>query len=501
MPRRYLALWFPWAPSEWARPGIALREASPLVLVTRTGNALRLAATCPRAAVLGLGPGMPLADARARCPTLETASYDPAADARALQRLARRMRRFTPQVALDPPDGLLLDLTGVAHLFGGEDALVAQAVSAPGLATRHALANHAATARALARYGAQGMTDPHALPVAALELPDAALAGLRRAGLTRLGDLTARPLASIAARFGAEAVRRLRAILGEGDAPLDVIRPRAPVRAEARFAEPIARTDDVLDTIEALLLDCFGQLEARHAGGRRFVAGLERCDGARRQLAVETGRPSRDAALVMRLFAERIESLADPLDPGFGFERIHLAVPRAEPVAAAQPVLGGDAAVEDSLAALVDRLATRLGPGQVLRLAARDSHLPEAAQHFVPATQDPRSVVPALPSSAAPRPLLLFDPPQPVTAIAGVPDGPPLRFRWRGAVHEVRLAEGPERIAAEWWRHPEGHLPGRLRTRDYYRVEDAEGRRFWIFRHGLFQEIAAPRWYLHGLFA
>lgn len=445
---------------------------------------------------------MPLADARARCPGLETAPCDPMADAHALRRLARRMRRFTPQVALDPPDGLLLDLTGVAHLFGGEAALVARAVSATGLTTRHALADHAATARALARHGAPGQSDPRLLPVAALELPEAALAGLRRAGLTRLGDLAARPLSAIAARFGAAAVDRLRAILGEGGAPLAAIRPRAVVRAEARFAEPIARTDDVLDTIEALLLDCLRQLEARHAGGRRFVAGLERCDGARRRLAVETSRPSRDVALVMRLFAERIEHLADPLDPGFGFERITLAVPRAEPLAAQQAVLGGAAeSAEDSLAALVDRLATRLGAGQVLRLATRDSHLPEVAQRFVPAGQGQPPPLPPTPASAAPRPLLLFDPPQPVTALAGVPDGPPLRFRWRGALHEVRLAEGPERIAAEWWRHPEGHLPGHLRTRDYYRVEDAEGRRFWLFRHGLFEESAEPRWYLHGLFA
>jgi protein ImuB len=446
---------------------------------------------------------MALADARARCPELETAPCDPVADACALRLLARRMRRFTPQVALDPPDGLLLDLTGVGHLFGGEAALVARAVAATGLITRHALADHAAMARALARYGGVGAADPRALPVAALELPEAALAGLRRAGLTRLGDLAARPLAGLAARFGEEAVRRLRAILGEGDAPLDAIRARAPIRAEARFAEPIARTNDVLDTIEALLRDCFRQLEARHAGGRRFVAGLERCDGAHRRLAVETGRPSRDATLVMRLFAERIEGLADPLDPGFGFDRISLAVPRAEPLAAQQAVLGGDAAVEDSLAALIDRLVTRLGPGQVLRLATRDSHLPEVAQRFVPATggQPPAPPVPPGITPTAPRPLLLFDPPQPVTAMAGVPDGPPLRFRWRGALHEVRLAEGPERIAAEWWCHPEGYLPGRLRTRDYYRVEDAEGRRFWLFRHGLFEESAAPRWYLHGLFA
>ena len=466
--------------------------------MTRAGNALRLAAISPEATALGLMPGISLADARARCPDLVTMPHDPGGDARALDSIANRMIRFTPLVASDPPDGLLLDITGAAHLFGGEQALVAEAIAEAGLTTRHALADHAAAARALARYGGN---DVRALPVAALELPEDTLSGLRRAGLFTLGDLAQRPMAGLAARFGEEAVARLRAILGNAASPLAPRLARIPIHAHARFAEPIARTRDILDAMEALLINAAHQMEARRIGGRRFVVMLERCDGARRHLVVETGLPTRDPAPVMRLFTERIETLADPLDPGFGFDAIGLAVPRTEPLVARQAELTGDTAGEDGIAALIDRLSTRLGPGNVLRLAPVDSHIPEAAQRPLPASQQTPPPWPARDRAAdQTRPLLLFDPPQAITAIAGVPDGPPQRFRWHGVLHEVALAEGPERIAPEWWRQVDGHLPGHGLTRDYYRVEDGEGCRFWLFRHGLFEERGDPAWYVHGLF-
>lgn len=471
--------------------------------MARAGNALRLAATCPRAAALGLAPGMSLADARARCPDLATAPHDPGGDARALDQLATRMVRFTPLVAIDPPDGLLLDITGAAHLFGDEDALTALAIAEAGLSARHALADHAAAARALARHGARGHgNDVRGLPVAALELGDEALAGLHRAGLFRLGDLAQRPMAGLAARFGEEAVARLRAILGEVASPLVPRLVPPAIRGHIRFAEPVARDCDLLDAIEALLAEAARQMEARRIGGRRFVVGLERCDGARRRLVVETGQPVRAPAPVMRLFTERIDSLADPLDPGFGFDAIRLAVPRTEPLAARQAELVGASAGDEDIAALIDRLSTRLGPGNVLRLAPRDSHIPETAQRLAPASAGMPAAWSLPPSGGPPpRPLLLLDPPQPITAMASVPDGPPQRFRWRGTLHEVARAEGPERIAPQWWRTPEGHLPGHGLTRDYYRVEDAEGCRFWLFRHGLFEERGDPGWYVHGLFA
>ncbi|WP_416464260.1 Y-family DNA polymerase [Sphingomonas sp. VDB2] len=476
--------------------------AEPLALVARVGNALRLAAVDRLAVEQGLVAGMMLADARARCPTLVTRPADPVADAQALDRLLEAMRHFTPMVALDAPDGLVLDISGCSHLFGGEQALAGQARAMAGYASRHAFGPNAMAARALARHGG-GDGDVAALPVAALELDDGALAALRRAGLRTIGDLEKRPMGMIAARFGEQAVTRLRQILGEAPSPIAPRRPSAPIRAEARFPEPIARTEDVMDVIEDLLDQAARQMEVRKLGGRRFVIRLLRSDGARQGLAIETGQPVRDSAAVLRLLRERIDTMADPLDPGFGFDAVLLAVPRVEPLVERQQAMEGEAARagEANIVALIDRLGIRLGPDNVRRLQPCDRHIPEGAQTFVPATQAQPQSWPAAPDRA-PRPLLLFDPPQPVAVIAGVPDGPPQRFRWRDRLHEVRLAEGPERIAAEWWRRRDGHQPGGAgRTRDYYRIEDGDGRRYWMFRHGLFGEETEICWYLHGLFA
>lgn len=473
--------------------------------MARVGNALRLAAVDRLALADGLAPGMTLADARARCPALVTQPADPDADARELERLLAGMRRYTPMVALDPPDGLILDISGCEHLFGGAAALADAARRQAGYASRHGFGPNAMAARALARHGGRygGEGAVAALPVAALDLDDGALAALRRAGLRTIGDLARRPMGVIAARFGAPAVIRLRQIMGEAPSPIAPVRPQAPVRADARFPEPIARTDDVMDVIEHLLAQAAQQMEARHLGGRRFVIRLVRSDGARQGLMIETGQPVRDPAAVLRLLRERIETMADPLDPGFGFDSVHLAVPWTEALEERQRTLEGDAQErgQADVIALIDRLGIRLGPDRVRRLEPCDRHLPERAQRLVPATQ---AAFAAWPSGEdrPPRPLLLFDPPQGVDVIAGVPDGPPQRFRWRGRLHEVRLAEGPERIAAEWWRRRDGHQPGGAgRTRDYYRIEDGDGRRYWMFRHGLFGEEADIRWYLHGLFA
>ena len=500
MPRRYLALWFPWLPCERVRREAGHSCSTPLALVVRSGNALRLSAVDAQAARLGLSPGMTLADARARCPELESLPHDEQADTHTLERLTARMVRFTPTAASDPPHGVMLDITACAHLFGGEAELARQAIAEAGFTARHAFADHAAAARALARFGS-GEGDIRALPIAALELPEDALSGLRRAGLTTLGDLAVRPMAALAARFGEGTVSRLRAVLGERDTPLTPQRPPVRLRAQVRFPEPIGRTEDVLDVIETLLAELSRQMEERRLGGRRFVVRLERTDGARRRLSVDTSVPSRDPARIVRLFRERIETLSDPLDPGFGFDAVVLGVTRADPLDPVQSDIAGKASAEaEGIAVLIDRLTTRFGEGGVLRLAARDTHRPEAAQRHLPALRARPKPWNEPPSQ--PRPLFLLDPPQPITAMASVPDGPPHRLHWRGRTHRLVLAEGPERIAAEWWRKPDGHVPGEAGlTRDYYRVEDEEGARYWVFRHGLYDEAGNPRWYLHGLFA
>jgi protein ImuB len=272
------------------------------------------------------------------------------------------------------------------------------------------------------------------------------------------------------------------------------------LRVERRFAEPIARTEDALAAIEDLAREAATAMDERGQGGRRFAARLFRSDGQIRDLAVETSQPTRDPALLLRLFDERIDSLADPIDPGFGFDLIALAVPVLEPLVSTQLALDGGEVSDGELIALIDRLSTRLGRGRFRRLAPRDTHIPEQAVFTLPTVEDVTPAPWPSPKAGEPplRPIHLFDPPQPIEVpAAAFPDGPPRRFIWRRNAHEVTRYEGPERIAAQWWRHDD-HAG---LTRDYFRIEDSRGRRFWVFRHGLYREKPDPRWYLHGLFA
>lgn len=516
--RRYLALLFPFLAADRQRRRDRARgndeDVRPLVFVEKLKGAMRLAAVSPDAQALGLHPGLTLADARARVPDITLADFDRAGDARWLEQLADHCDCFTPLVAAEQPQGLMLDITGCAHLWGGENALlkaVCRRFRSQKLRFCAAIAGTPDAARVLVRGGRMGIVPSGkeaeavwALPVAALGLaPDIDLA-LSRAGLKTIGDLAARPDRPLAARFGEDLPRRLRRILGGEDVRITPRRPPPPVRAERRFAEPIARTEDMEGTLAALAGQVADGLARRGAGGRLFEAGFFRSDGAVRRIAVETARPVRDAETVMRLYREKIEALADPIDPGFGFDLIRLDVPRLEALETRQSDLDGNldgtGAGTGEVADLVDRLVARLGRNRVLRFVPRDSHDPDRAACAVPVIDGRKSDIfwPKLEKGEPPgRPLQLFDPPQPIDAVAEVPDGPPLRFRWRRVLHDIIRSEGPERIAPEWWRHT-----AQMPARDYYRVEDRHGRRFWLFRAGLYgDEAAKPRWYLHGLFS
>jgi protein ImuB len=427
-------------------------------------------------------------------------------------------------VALDPPDGLILDVTGCVHLHGGEAGLAADIharLARLGMALRTAFAGTPDAAHALARFGRgdgdcsqkerdcpqRGLSlnaseDVRPLPVAALELEPEPTLALRRAGLETIGDLAVRPMAGFAARFGMAAATKLRRLLGDETRPIDPRREPPAIMVERRFAEPIARVDDALEVVRELVAEAAVALEMRGEGGRAFAVTLFRCDGLAPRLTIETGRPSRDPALIVRLLRERIDALTDPLDPGFGYDMVRLAVLHAEALAPSQFEIEGKDRPDADLAALLDRLAVRLGADKVIRLAPHDSHIPERAQVLIAAAQ-PAPSWPAAKSDEPPsRPLFLLDPPERVQVVAEVPEGPPRRFHIRGAWHDVERAEGPERIAAEWWRRKRGHRPGEGGlTRDYYRIEDKDGRRFWLFRHGLYEERPDPAWYLHGLFA
>lgn len=511
--RRYLALWYPYLPADRLRrqPNFGLAPETPLAFVIKAKSALRLAAVDQAARSQGLEPGMTLADARARVPELVAADLDEAADRHWLEQLAKGAIRYTPMVAVDAGDGLILDITGCTHLFGDEKGLAADIEARMArlrMTLRLAFASTAGAAHALARYQVLPAKDEASavrrLPVSALELDPESTQGLVRAGLKTIGDLARRPMATIAARFGGEAVTALRHLLGEAAKPMIPLVPLAPIFAERRFAEPVARTEYALAVLGELAAEAARQMEKSGEGGRRFEAIFFRSDGLTRMLSVETSQPTRDSALVIRLMNERIEGLSDPIDPGFGFDLIRLLVPVTDPLAVTQFNLEGGAVKEAEVAALIDRLSTRLGRNRVRRLVAQDSHIPEQMQFELPAVEASRPVAnwPETIAGEPPlRPLHLFDPPQPIEVVADVPDGPPRRFRWRRKLHDIKRFEGPQRIASEWWKRRDGAIDRAGLTRDYYRVEDVRGRRFWVFRHGLFDEKPKPQWYLHGLFA
>ncbi|MGD0722719.1 MAG: DNA polymerase Y family protein [Roseiarcus sp.] len=518
MTRRFLSLWFARLPTDRARALRAdARADAPLATVAKIKGAHRLVGVDRVAAGLGLHVGLSLADARARRPGLIAVEAAPEEEARLLGRLADWCSRFTPLVALDGADGIMLDIAGVAHLFGGEAAMaddVQRRLVARGFEVGLGIADAPRAAWALARFSDRriapaGLADAafarlfHGLPLAALGLDEKTVAEMARAGLRRIGDIALRPRAPIAARFGAEAMSRLDALRGLERGALSPRFPAPDFCAERRFASAISRQADVEATI-LRLAEALAVLLARQGrGGRRFELRLFRVDGDVRRIGVGASRPLADPATIARLFRERLEAPGeDEIDAGYGIDVMRLACLVAEPLASVQERLdrGSDGERERDLADLVDRLGARLGPRRVTRLAPVDTHVPERAVAAVPAgaaaPARPGPSFPAAGPEAPTRPLRLFERPELIEAIAEIPDGPPLRFKWRRVLHEIAAIEGPERIAAEWWRRPDAP------TRDYFRAEDTQGRRFWLYREGLYgRETARAQWFLHGLFA
>jgi len=384
---------------------------------------------------------------------------------------------------------------------------IRDAIMRQGFTVRAALAGTAAAARALARYADGKIAAPGTeaeavafLPVAALDLASADTHALRRAGLKTIAQVAGRTRAELTARFGKEMVFKLERALGQSEKPLSPRRILPDYMAEHRFAEPVTAADFIADSILALAQSLCRLMEERGQGARLLEASFFRSDGALRRITLETARPLREPAIIARLFRERLDALAEPIDPGFGFDLIRLGALYAERLVPES--IGLEARPDDDkeIAFLIDRLAARFGSHRILAFQPQDTHIPEAAGIAVPAQHAPDCKLnweARVPAEAPRRPIRMLAKPEAIEVMAQIPDGPPLRFRWRRVLHAVARAEGPERIAMEWWKN-QNPQP----TRDYFRVEDDAGRRFWLYRDGLYgREQFAPRWYVHGLFA
>jgi protein ImuB len=525
--RRILSLWLPRLPIDRIKRQLARSSAAPAknfnddpsIVVARQNNALQISALDDAAAHLGLEPGLPLANARAICPQLRVFDADEVADTETLNNIADWCDRFTPLVAFDSPHGLFLDITGCAHLFGGEAALMrlmCDVLTAQGFAVSAAIAGTSVCARTMTRHvhgrivrAGEEADAVKPLPVSALGADDAITRGLRRAGLKTIGDVACRARHEITARFGADFTTLLEHAIGQGDAPISPRKPLPDYIVEKRFPEPVATEDVISATLSRLAQMLVMAMDQQGKGARRLEARFFRTDGVVRALVVDTGQPVTRGEVIDRLFRERLDALNDPLDPGFGFDLIRLSASRTEIVVQQQRDLDANMHDNDELAALIDRIAARIGGRRVVVHLPQDTHIPERAVMAAPAQHHlaaaAHAVWPARVEGEPPlRPLRLFERPEQIKVIAQVPDGPPARFVWRRATHAVVRAEGPERVAMEWWR-----AGGEMLTRDYFRVEDEAGLRFWLYRDGLYdreieqQEGKAvhPNWFMHGLFA
>ncbi len=497
-------MWLPRLPADrLIRSGMVSADERPLVVYAKTGNAFTITSLDRRASAAGLKVGMPLADARAIRPELLAVEADPAADADLLDRIATWCDRYSPIVVKDPPHGLFIDLTGCSHLFGGDGAVLAdiqRRLTAQGLISRAAIAPTPGAAWALSRTGRSrlaGEEDLRALlaplPVGALRLEPPAAALLRRLGLETIGQILDAPRKPFAARAGQNALLRLDQALGRAREALTPHRPPPDAFALRRLVEPILSMEAVMTVADSLAGELCGRLGAEGKGARRFRLQLFGVDNRTREVELGLSRPESDGRIVLRLLGERLGMTPGALDAEFGFDALRLEAHEVLPVIL-RPVDLAPTSLRDreAEARLVDRLSIRLGDRNIGRPSVRLVHAPERANRW---TTQPAAAnqPPPAEDGVVRRPLTLFRRAQPVDAISPMPDGPPRRFTWRRIAHDVVRAEGPERIAANWLRAPDG------RTRDYYRVEDREGRRFWLYSEGP-QDGMAPKWYLHGLF-
>jgi protein ImuB len=521
-------------------------------------HGLSVAAANASARTLGISSGLGFTDARARCPDLLHEDINRNADRDALEKIAGWMIRLSPLVALDGPDALMIETTGCDHLHGGEKAMMKQVsdlLERDAIPHRLGLASTPGAAHALAR-GRPGhiladgreADDLSTLPISALRLSEEAETLLKRFGLRRIGQLYGIDRKALGRRFqskrAADAVLlRLDQALGLRHEPVRPLKEAPAYTSRLPCAEPLLAIEGVTAGLETLAEDLCETLTGSGQGARAFSFHAFRADGEVSSASITLSRPVRTPSHVLRLFDEKL----DQIDPGFGIDLLMLEARRIGPMETSAPALSSDLAASDTdpvmLAALADRVTAKLGEGAVMVMDPVASHLPEKSERAVPFNETLLSLS-RPPARHGPRPLRLIDPPEEIKVLAEVPDGPPLRFIWRRVPHAVTRADGPERLAPEWWTwtapppaatSPEGldrkwlnpkldkradaalieriraeleeSDPGELvstlpRARDYYRIEDTDGRRYWLFRQGLYEDGrgGAPTWFMHGLF-
>ena len=528
--RRIVSLWFPyWLVQSY---GAGFDTTRPFVLVDKQKNTQRVVAVTPLAEAVGLHAHMSLADARALVPDLQTAPVLWPAAQEKLEKTAKWLQRYTPWVGYDAPGdspadgfGLLLDISGCAHLFAGERAMLADIQArfqARGITVHAAVAGTIGAAWGLARFRRQReavILPPQQeidamleLPPAALRLPPQHLDLCRRLGLDKVSELAKFARPALTRRFGPLPVMRMEQAFGHAGEALSPCVPEPEFLVQKLLPQGITQLPALADLLTPLCAQLAIKLEAAGQGAQRLDLVLTRTDNAVMALSLRLAHPSAAPSHMTRLFADRLERLRSGVDIGLGVEKLLLVASQTAPISPPQTAMGLQGRshtppAASALAQLIDRLIGRLGPQRVVRPVAQPSYIPERAVDFIPilaAAEPPSKLAFDGSPSIHTRPLFMLCAPEPIEVIAEVPEGAPFRFRWRRVLHEVVAAQGPERISPEWWQEVFGtkSRSHNRQTRDYFRIEDNNGYRFWLYRDGLYErETQQPKWFMHGVFA
>jgi protein ImuB len=498
MSRRFMSIWFHRLATDRLTLCQPVLQGTAFVLAAQQRGRMVIHAASAAAQQHGIRAGMVVADAKAVFPSLQVIADDPANNAPLLERLAMACLRYTPIVALDAPDGLVLDISGCAHLWGGEQSYLEaaqQQLHKAGYHTAIAIADTIGTAWAVARYGPPAtIIAPGAqleallpLPAAALRLEPAIVQRLDKLGLYRVQHFIHMSRSALRRRFGASLLDRVDQALGAALEVIEPVHPVPPYQERLPCLEPV-RTAPVIERAIGHLLELLcRRLASEHMGLRAAVLKAYRTDGAVQQLQVQTGRASRSPDHLIRLFALRIVTL----EPDLGFEVFVLEATIVEEMNAQQDELWQLHNKNTSaIAELLDRIKAKIDTATIARFLPAAHHWPERSLQVTASLQQ-QADVPW--QSVLPRPIHLLARPESIEVTVPRPDYPPIMFRYKGQLHTIRKADGPERIAPEWWLEQNTF-------RDYYCVEDEAGCRYWVFRSGSY-EVEDPVWFMHGFFA
>jgi len=501
MAKRYVSLWFRHLKTDWLTLRQPQLSNKALVLSTPSHGKMLITATNFLAEKEGIHSGIAVADARAIFPSIEVMDDNPSLPEKLLGKLAEWCIRFSPFVAIDPSaDGLIIDASGCSHLWGGDEPYINEIIKRlkdRGYEVRGAMADTIGLACALARFGkekliiepGQNLEAILPLPTASLRVDPEIIVRLHKLGLWQTRDFIKMPRSALRRRFGKDILEKLDEALGFKEEIIKPIQPIQPYQERLPCLEPIVTATGIEIALTRLLESLCTRLQKEGKGIRKASFKSYRVDGKIEEIKIETNRASWHVNHLFKLFEINLSTI----EPDLGIELFILEAPIVEDVSSIQETMWNRSSGLENigLAELLDRLYGKIGSKNIYRYHPDEHYWPERSIKKVFSLAEE----PASPWKIdRPRPIQLLSNPEPVEVTAPIPDYPPMLFRYKGKLHKVMKADGPERIEQEWWLSKGEH-------RDYYSVEDEEGNRYWLFRSGHYSGNKSYQWFLHGFFA